>query len=94
MITVTGYRLPVIGKTHLRVRFFCANPCVYQKKAVYVELLMDAGCEFSHTGVIAEVKRNERKLSMSKLEEKVARLPAGSFGKYHFELKGLSIENM
>jgi hypothetical protein len=58
------------------------------------EIDMVALDEFSHTGLIAEVKRNERKLSMSKLEEKVARLPAGSFGKYHFELKGLSIKDM
>lgn len=50
--------------------------------------------EFSHTGLIAEVKRNERKLSMSKMEEKVARLPVGSFSKYQFALKGLSIQDM
>jgi hypothetical protein len=31
---------------------------------------------------------------MTKLEEKVARLPAGSFGKYHFDFKGLSIKDM
>ena len=50
--------------------------------------------EFNHSGLIAEVKRNERKLSISKLEEKVANLPAGTFGKYQFVLKGLSINDM
>lgn len=50
--------------------------------------------EFNHTGLIAEVKRNERKLSLTKLEEKVGCLPQGSFGKYNFELKGLSLEDM
>lgn len=50
--------------------------------------------EFDHTGLIAEVKRNERKLSMTKLEEKVSYLPQGAFGKYRFELKGLSLKDM
>ena len=50
--------------------------------------------EFSHTGLIAEVKHNERKLSITKLEEKVAQLPAGAFDKYQFALKGLSIKDM
>lgn len=50
--------------------------------------------EFNHTGLIAEVKRNERKLSISKLEEKVARLPVGSFSKYKFTFKGFSIQDM
>lgn len=30
----------------------------------------------------------------TELEEKVARLPAGSFGKYQFTLKDLSIKDM
>ena len=50
--------------------------------------------EFKHTGLIAEVKRNARKLSMTKLEEKAECLPQSSFGKYKFEYKGLSIEDM
>ena len=49
--------------------------------------------EFSHTGLIAEVKRNARKLSISKLEKKVANLP-GTFEKYQFTLKGLSLNDM
>lgn len=50
--------------------------------------------EFDHTGLIAEVKRNERKLSISKLEEKVAMLPQREFGIYKFELRGLSLIDM
>ncbi|MBO4250203.1 MAG: ATP-binding protein [Paludibacteraceae bacterium] len=50
--------------------------------------------EFTHTGLIAEVKRNERKLSLSKLEEKLAYLPQREFGNYKFELRGLSMIDM
>jgi len=50
--------------------------------------------EFDHTGLIAEVKRNEHKLNISKLEEKVRILPQAQFGKYTFELKGLSLKDM
>lgn len=50
--------------------------------------------EFDHTGLIAEVKRNERKLNMTKLEEKIAYLPQGPFGKYRFKHKGLSLKDM
>ena len=50
--------------------------------------------EFDHTGLIAEVKRNEHKLSIAKLEEKAACLPHGAFGKYRFEIRGLSLKDM
>lgn len=50
--------------------------------------------EFSNTGLIAEVKRNERKLSLTKLEEKVALLPPAQFSKYKFTLKGLSLNDL
>ena len=50
--------------------------------------------EFTHTGLIAEVKRNERKLIISKLEEKVSKLPQREFGDYKFELRGLSLKDM
>jgi len=50
--------------------------------------------EFNNTGIIAEVKRNERKLSLSKLEEKVANLPQREFGSYQLELRGLSLKDM
>lgn len=50
--------------------------------------------EFHNTGLIAEVKRNEHKLSMTKLEEKIAYLPHRSFDKFQFELKGLSMKDM
>ena len=50
--------------------------------------------EFTHTGLIAEVKRNERKLSLPKLEDKMANLPHAQFGKYKFKLGGLSLKDM
>ena len=50
--------------------------------------------EFDRTGLIAEVKRNENKFSLPKLEEKVKSLPQGTFGQYKFELKGLSLKDM
>ena len=50
--------------------------------------------EFTKTGVIAEVKRNERKISMFSLEEKVKALPTAQFGKYTFERIGLSLQDL
>ena len=50
--------------------------------------------EFTHTGVVAEVKRNPRKISLSKLDHKVAALPKESFGNYHFTLQAFSLEDM
>lgn len=48
--------------------------------------------EFDHTGVVAEVKRQAKRISLTKLEEKVAKLPAADFGKFQLELRGLSME--
>lgn len=50
--------------------------------------------EFNHTGIIAEVKRNAQKISLTKLKEKAEYLPKNDFNEYHFEFKGLSLENM
>lgn len=50
--------------------------------------------EFTHTGLIAEIKRNVHKLSMSKLQEKIAILPKKDFGEYEFETIGLSLKDM
>lgn len=50
--------------------------------------------EFSRTGVIAEVKRNPRKISISALEAKVNKLPKSDFGKYQFTLQALSLNEM
>lgn len=50
--------------------------------------------EFDKTGVVAEVKRQARKLSMGKLEKKIETLPASDFGAYKLEMKGYSIEDM
>lgn len=50
--------------------------------------------EFDHTGIIAEVKRNPHKISMTKLQEKINVLPAKDFGEYTLEPKGVSMEDM
>jgi len=50
--------------------------------------------EFAHTGIIAEVKRNPQRISMTDLQAKVAALPAAEFGKYQFELHGYSLNDM
>lgn len=50
--------------------------------------------EFTHEGVVVEVKRNEHKISMHTLREKVDRLPKQQFGKYQFQLQGLSLNDM
>ena len=58
------------------------------------EIDMIALNEFEHTGVVAEIKRNPRKISLAELEEKVAALPSKIFGNYTLSLRGLSIEDM
>lgn len=58
------------------------------------ELDLVAINEFDHSGMVAEIKRNPQKISISKLEEKISNLPKDSFGKYNFTLKGLSLDNM
>ena len=50
--------------------------------------------EFNHTGVVAEIKRNPRKISLTTLQEKVNALPPQFFGDYKFTLRALSIEDM
>ena len=58
------------------------------------EIDMIALNEFDHTGVVAEIKRNSRKISLAELQVKVDSLPAKTFGEYTFSLRGLSIEDM
>ena len=58
------------------------------------EIDMIALNEFDHTGQVAEIKRNPRKISIKDLEEKVSVLPHQKFGEYHLSLCGLSIEDM
>ena len=58
------------------------------------ELDLVAVNEFDHTGLIAEVKRNARKISLSVLENKVASLPQKEFARYHFQLQALSLEDV
>lgn len=58
------------------------------------EIYMIALNEFDHTALAAEIKRNPKKISMSELESKVNSLPKSDFGRYSFELTGLSIEDM
>lgn len=58
------------------------------------EIDMIALNEFNHTGVVAEIKRNPRKLSLSELERKVSNLPSADFGLYNLSLQTLSLEDM
>lgn len=50
--------------------------------------------EFDHTGIVAEVKRNSNKISISDLQRKVENLPASEFGRYKLELRALSMDDM
>lgn len=50
--------------------------------------------EFEHTGIVAEIKRNIHKVSMTKLQEKIAVLPKKNFGGYHLQAQGFSLEDM
>jgi len=58
------------------------------------EIDMLAINEFYHTGIIAEIKRNPKKISLGDLYSKVERLPKAEFGKYKFEVVGLSMNDM
>lgn len=58
------------------------------------EIDMIALNEFDHTGIVAEIKRNPRKLSLAELEEKVKQLPASDYGPYDLKLQTLSIDDM
>lgn len=58
------------------------------------EIDMIALNEFDHTGMVAEIKRNPRKISLADLQKKVDVLPHQTFGGYAFSLRGLSIEDM
>jgi len=58
------------------------------------EIDMIALNEFNHTGVVAEIKRNPRKISLVALQEKVNMLPQKTFGEYTLSLQSLSIEDM
>lgn len=50
--------------------------------------------EFDHSGIVAEIKRNAHKISLTKLQEKVSALPNKDFGAYNLELKELSLDDM
>lgn len=50
--------------------------------------------EFDHTGIVAKVKRNPNKISISGLQRKVENLPASEFGRYKLELRALSMDDM
>lgn len=50
--------------------------------------------EFDHTGVVAEIKHNPHKLSLQKLEEKIAVLPKKDFGEYQLQALGLSVKDI
>lgn len=50
--------------------------------------------EFDHTGIIAEVKRNPKKINLQKLAEKAAALPSKDFATYHLQPHPLSLSDM
>ena len=50
--------------------------------------------EFTHQGLIAEVKRNEQKINLHTLSEKADKLPSVEFGRYQFRLRGFSMKDM
>lgn len=58
------------------------------------EIDMIALNEFDHTGIVAEIKRNPRKISLIGLQEKVNALPHQTFGEYSLSLRSLSIEDI
>ena len=57
------------------------------------ELDMVAINEFSKQAVIAEIKRNSKKLDLAELQRKVSELPS-DFANYQIELRLLSLEDM
>ena len=58
------------------------------------EIDMIALNEFDHTGIVAEIKRNPHKISLTELQTKVNVLPHQSFGEYSLSLCALSIDDM
>lgn len=58
------------------------------------EIDMLALNEFDHTGIVAEIKRNPKKINLSKLEGKVNSLPANDFQKYKLTLCAYSLGDM
>lgn len=58
------------------------------------EIDMIALNEMDHTGIVAEIKRNPQKISMTELNRKASNLPSSEFGKYSLELIPLSLEDI
>ncbi len=58
------------------------------------EIDMIALNEMDHTGIVAEIKRNPQKISMTELNRKASNLPSSEFGKYKLELIPLSLEDI
>ena len=50
--------------------------------------------EFNNVGMVAEVKRNERKISMSALEKKLAAFPQKDVARYNIQLSALSLKDI
>ena len=50
--------------------------------------------EFEHSGIVAEIKRNPHKISMTKLQEKTEVLPKKDFGEYKLQAMAFSLEDM
>ena len=49
--------------------------------------------EFSHEGLVAEVKRNPKKIDLATLEEKTKALPV-QFKEYELKLEGFSLDSL
>lgn len=58
------------------------------------EIDMIALNEWTHTGVVAEIKRNAKKIELSILEQKMQSLPAPEFAKYTLTPQALSLQDM
>lgn len=58
------------------------------------EIDMIALNEFDHTGVVAEIKRNPKRISLNELTAKALHLPAQTFAKYRLTPIALSMDDM
>jgi len=73
-------------------RFTCVGNWWDRKGANEIDLI--ALNEFDKTGIVAEVKRNAKKISMGNLEQKILALPPSDFGRYTLTPCCLSLEDM
>lgn len=58
------------------------------------EIDMIALNEFEYKGIVAEIKRNPKKINLSELEDKIKALPSDAFGRYDLSLCAFSLDDM